>query len=200
MHKTMYFSVFTLCGFSFHFFRRFKRRFKLNGDCISRLLLSQLFILGILAASFTAFLQEGFVLCCRLWISFSRFTQSCTFLFAVFPGSFLIFLTLGKLLFCKIFLVTVADFNLTRKRITDKIDVGDDLLLTVDRPSARCGMNHHFFYQFVQHFICQRFTVLVFPNQFDTQARPCTSLFCFLLYQLSLWWVKYRAQPEAIST
>ena len=22
----------------------------------------------------------------------------------------------------------------------------------------------------------------------------------FLLYQLSLWWVKYRAQPEAIST
>ena len=27
-----------------------------------------------------------------------------------------------------------------------------------------------------------------------------TSLFCFLLYQLSLWWVKYRAQPEAIST
>ncbi len=48
MHKTMYFSVFTLCGFSFHFFRRFKRRFKLNGDCISRLLLSQLFILGIL--------------------------------------------------------------------------------------------------------------------------------------------------------
>lgn len=47
MHKTMYFSVFTLCGFSFHFFRRFKRRFKLNGDCISRLLLSQLFILGM---------------------------------------------------------------------------------------------------------------------------------------------------------
>ena len=34
----------------------------------------------------------------------------------------------------------------------------------------------------------------------DTQARLRTSLFCFLLYQLSLWWVKYRAQPEAIST
>ena len=33
-----------------------------------------------------------------------------------------------------------------------------------------------------------------------TQARLRTSLFCFLLYQLSLWWVKYRAQPEAIST
>ena len=33
-----------------------------------------------------------------------------------------------------------------------------------------------------------------------TQACPRTSLFCFLLYQLSLWWVKYRAQPEAIST
>lgn len=33
-----------------------------------------------------------------------------------------------------------------------------------------------------------------------TQACLRTSLFCFLLYQLSLWWVKYRAQPEAIST
>ena len=33
-----------------------------------------------------------------------------------------------------------------------------------------------------------------------TQAFLRTSLFCFLLYQLSLWWVKYRAQPEAIST
>ena len=33
-----------------------------------------------------------------------------------------------------------------------------------------------------------------------TQAHLRTSLFCFLLYQLSLWWVKYRAQPEAIST
>ena len=33
-----------------------------------------------------------------------------------------------------------------------------------------------------------------------TQACPRTSLFCFLLYQLSMWWVKYRAQPEAIST
>ena len=32
-----------------------------------------------------------------------------------------------------------------------------------------------------------------------TQARLRTSLFCFLLYQLSLWWVKYRAQPEAIN-
>lgn len=32
-----------------------------------------------------------------------------------------------------------------------------------------------------------------------TQACPRTSLFCFLLYQLSLWWVKYRAQPEAIN-
>ena len=92
--------------------------------------MSQLFILGILAASFTAFLQEGFVLCCRLWISFSRFTQSCTFLFAVFPGSFLIFLAFSKLLLCKIFLVTVADFNLTRKRITDKIEVDVDMRLS----------------------------------------------------------------------
>lgn len=32
-----------------------------------------------------------------------------------------------------------------------------------------------------------------------TQAHLRTSLFCFLLYQLSLWWVKYRAQPEAIN-
>ena len=32
------------------------------------------------------------------------------------------------------------------------------------------------------------------------QACLCTSLFCFLLYQLSLWWVKYRAQPEAINS
>ena len=31
------------------------------------------------------------------------------------------------------------------------------------------------------------------------QACLRTSLFCFLLYQLSLWWVKYRAQPEAIN-
>lgn len=51
--------------------------------------------------------------------SFSSFTQGSTFLFAVFPGSFLIVLTLGKLLFCKFFLVTAADLNLTRKRITD---------------------------------------------------------------------------------
>ena len=51
--------------------------------------------------------------------SFSSFTQGSTFPFAVFPGSFLIVLTLGKLLFCKIFLVTAADLNLTRKRITD---------------------------------------------------------------------------------
>ena len=99
--------------------------------------MSQLFILGILAASFTAFLQEGFILCCRLWISFSRFTQNRTFLFAVFPGSFLIFLTLGKLLFCKIFLVAATNLNLTRERITDKIEVDVDLLLTVDRPPAR---------------------------------------------------------------
>ena len=33
-----------------------------------------------------------------------------------------------------------------------------------------------------------------------TQACPRTSSFCFLLYQLSLWWVKYRAQPEAINS
>ena len=33
-----------------------------------------------------------------------------------------------------------------------------------------------------------------------TQAYLRTSLFCFPLYQLSLRWVKYRAQPEAIST
>ena len=76
----------------------------MNVDCISRLLLSQLFLLGILAAAFPVFLQECFIFCCRLWIGFSCFTQSSTFLFAVFPGSFLIFLTLGKLLFCKIFL------------------------------------------------------------------------------------------------
>lgn len=42
---------------------------------------------------------------------------------------------------------------------------------------------------------CIQITVAIY-----TQARLRTSLFCFLLYQLSLWWVKYRAQPEAIST
>ena len=146
--------------------------------------MSQLFILGILAALFTAFLQEGFILCCRLWISFSSFTQSSTFLFAVFPGSFLIFLTLGKLLFCKIFLVAATNLNLTRERITDKIEVDVDLLLTVDRPSAGCGMNHHFFYQFVQHFICQRVTVLVFPNQFDKAFQ--INLRCFSVVQFFL--------------
>lgn len=170
--------------------------------------MSQLFILGILAASFTAFLQEGFVLCCRLWISFSRFTQSYTFLFAVFPGSFLIFLAFSKLLLCKIFLVTVADFNLTRKRITDKIEVDVDLLLTVDRPPAGCGMNHHFFYQFVQHFICQRFTVLVFPNQFDKAFQ--INLRCFSVVQFflqlgnasfadSLFLIILRHQPPILS-
>ena len=39
-----------------------------------------------------------------------------------------------------------------------------------------------------------------FAEPIYTQACPRTSLFCFLLYQLSLWWVKYSAQPEAITS
>ena len=67
------------------------------------------------------------------------------------------------------------------------------------------------------YFLCPRFVfthkflrVLIFITRQQaciqiaaaiyTQARLRTSLFCFLLYQLSLWWIKYRAQPEAIST
>ena len=68
-------------------------------------------------------------------------------------------------------------------------------------------------YQFHQNAAVQTCQVLVGLEIFDprqmfhiqiaatiyTQACPRTSLFCFLLYQLSLWWVKYRAQPEAIN-
>ena len=67
------------------------------------------------------------------------------------------------------------------------------------------------------YFLCPRFVfthkflrVLIFITRQQaciqiaaaiyTQARLRTSLFCFLLYQLSLWWVKYRAQPEAINS
>jgi len=45
-------------------------------------------------------------------------------------------------------------------------------------------MNHHFFYQFVQHFICQRVTVLVFPNQFDKAFQ--INLRCFSVVQFFL--------------
>ena len=60
----------------------------------------------------------------------------------------------------------------------------------------------------ILQFFSQVLYIWLFENQcliqiaatIYTQACPRTSLFCFLLYQLSLWWVKYRAQPEAIST
>ena len=48
------------------------------------------------------------------------------------------------------------------------------------------------------HFIAQQQACIQIAVTIYTQACPRTSLFCFLLYQLSLWWVKYRAQPEAI--
>ena len=50
------------------------------------------------------------------------------------------------------------------------------------------------------YFIARQQACIQIAAAIYTQARLRTSLFCFLLYQLSLWWVKYRAQPEAIST
>ena len=52
----------------------------------------------------------------------------------------------------------------------------------------------HLSYFTAQQQACIQIAVTIY-----TQACPRTSLFCFLLYQLSLWWVKYRAQPEAIN-
>ena len=52
----------------------------------------------------------------------------------------------------------------------------------------------------VVDFIAQQQACIQIATAIYTQACLRTSLFCFLLYQLSLWWVKYRAQPEAIST
>ena len=49
------------------------------------------------------------------------------------------------------------------------------------------------------YFIAQQQACIQIAATIYTQACPRTSLFCFLLYQLSLWWVKYRAQPEAIN-
>ena len=50
------------------------------------------------------------------------------------------------------------------------------------------------------YFIVQQQACIQIAAAIYTQARLRTSLFCFLLYQLSLWWVKYRAQPEAINS
>ena len=55
-----------------------------------------------------------------------------------------------------------------------------------------------FFYSSTS-FIAQQQACIQIAVTIYTQACPRTSLFCFLLYQLSLWWVKYRAQPEAIN-
>lgn len=46
------------------------------------------------------------------------------------------------------------------------------------------------------NFIAQQQACIQITVTIYTQACPHNSLFCFLLYQLSLWWVKYRAQPE----
>ena len=51
----------------------------------------------------------------------------------------------------------------------------------------------------LNNFIAQQQACIQIAATIYTQACPRTSLFCFLLYQLSLWWVKYRAQPEAIN-
>ena len=52
----------------------------------------------------------------------------------------------------------------------------------------------------LSYFIAQQQACIQIAATIYTQACPRTSLFCFLLYQLSLWWVKYRAQPEAINS
>ena len=51
----------------------------------------------------------------------------------------------------------------------------------------------------LSYFIAQQQACIQIAATIYTQACPRTSLFCFLLYQLSPWWVKYRAQPEAIN-
>ena len=56
------------------------------------------------------------------------------------------------------------------------------------------SLSNHLAYFIAQQQACIQIAVTIY-----TQACPRTSLFCFLLYQLSLWWVKYRAQPEAIN-
>ena len=52
----------------------------------------------------------------------------------------------------------------------------------------------------LSYFIAQQQACIQIAATIYTQACPHTSSFCFLLYQLSLWWVKYRAQPEAINS
>ena len=56
-----------------------------------------------------------------------------------------------------------------------------------------------FLVDFPTYFIARQQACIQIAATIYTQARLRTSLFCFLLYQLSLWWVKYRAQPEAIN-
>ena len=56
------------------------------------------------------------------------------------------------------------------------------------------SLSNHLAYFIARQQACIQIAVTIY-----TQACPRTSLFCFLLYQLSLWWVKYRAQPEAIN-
>lgn len=60
--------------------------------------------------------------------------------------------------------------------------------------------NRQCLYSNLNFFVAQQQACIQIAATIYTQARLRTSLFCFLLYQLSLWWVKYRAQPEAIST
>jgi len=52
----------------------------------------------------------------------------------------------------------------------------------------------------LSYFIAQQQACIQIAATIYTQTCPRTSLCCFLLYQLSLWWVKYRAQPEAINS
>ena len=57
------------------------------------------------------------------------------------------------------------------------------------------SLSNHLAYFIARQQACIQIAVTIY-----TQACPRTSLFCFLLYQLSLWWVKYRAQPEVINS
>ena len=64
--------------------------------------------------------------------------------------------------------------------------------------AALCHLTS-FFHFIIDFFIARQQARIQIAATIYTQARLRTSLFCFLLYQLSLWWVKHRAQPEAIN-
>ena len=63
--------------------------------------------------------------------------------------------------------------------------------------AALCHLTS-FFHFIIDFFIARQQARIQIAATIYTQARLRTSLFCFLLYQPSLWWVKHRAQGTKI--